>query len=136
MNGGKVPMEPTTWPGMRGNGSQTGMTRIITGTVHQRILKGHHRAVSTNSFGAVPGTLIRQLYDPRTGSGNVRSLGMRLSGFVVPNPLLSRIWELRENLTAYDAVYVALAEVLNITMVTCDANVAAASGHSAHVILV
>ena len=28
-------------------------------------------------------------------------------------PLLSRVWELRENLTAYDAVYVALAEVLD-----------------------
>ena len=52
------------------------------------------------------------------------------------DPLLSRIWELRENFTAYDAVYVALAEVLNISMVTCDARVAAAPGHSAHVVLV
>ena len=52
------------------------------------------------------------------------------------DPLLSRIWELRENFTAYDAVYVALAAVLNISMVTCDARVAAAPGHSAHVVLV
>ena len=35
-------------------------------------------------------------------------------------PLLERIWELRQNLTAYDAVYVALAEVLDSVLVTCD----------------
>jgi len=36
-------------------------------------------------------------------------------------PLLERVWELRENLTAYDAVYVALAEVLDAPLITCDA---------------
>lgn len=36
-------------------------------------------------------------------------------------PLLPRMWELRENLTAYDATYVALAETLGATLVTCDA---------------
>ena len=35
-------------------------------------------------------------------------------------PLLGRVWELRQNLTAYDAVYVALAEVLDSVLVTCD----------------
>ena len=35
-------------------------------------------------------------------------------------PLLGRVWALRENLTAYDAVYVALAEALESTMLTCD----------------
>ncbi len=35
-------------------------------------------------------------------------------------PLLGRIWALRQNLTAYDAVYVALAEVLDGVLVTCD----------------
>lgn len=35
-------------------------------------------------------------------------------------PLLERIWALRSNLTAYDAAYVALAEVLGATMLTCD----------------
>src|SRR5215471_9755566 len=34
--------------------------------------------------------------------------------------LLPRAWELRENITAYDAVYVALAEALDATLVTCD----------------
>ena len=35
--------------------------------------------------------------------------------------LMARVWELRANLTAYDAVYVALAEVLEVPLVTCDA---------------
>jgi len=34
--------------------------------------------------------------------------------------LLSRAWELRENVTAYDAVYLALAEALDAPLVTCD----------------
>lgn len=47
--------------------------------------------------------------------------------------LLPRVWELRNNLTAYDAVYVALAEALEASLVTCDASIAAAPGHHAQV---
>jgi predicted nucleic acid-binding protein len=45
--------------------------------------------------------------------------------------LLPRIWELRHNLTAYDAVYVALAEILPAVLLTCDARLASAPGHNA-----
>lgn len=45
-----------------------------------------------------------------------------------PTPLLPRAWELRENLSAYDAVYVALAEALGATLVTGDARIARAPG--------
>jgi predicted nucleic acid-binding protein len=34
--------------------------------------------------------------------------------------LSERIWELRHNLTAYDAAFVALAEALEVPLVTCD----------------
>ncbi len=50
--------------------------------------------------------------------------------------LLGRVWELRHNLTAYDAVYVALAEVLDARLVTRDRRIAAAAGHHARVELV
>jgi predicted nucleic acid-binding protein len=40
--------------------------------------------------------------------------------------LVERIWDLRENLTAYDAAYVALAEALNAPLVTTDARLARA----------
>lgn len=45
-----------------------------------------------------------------------------------PTPLLPRAWELRDNLRSYDAVYVALAEVLQATLVTTDARIARAPG--------
>lgn len=50
--------------------------------------------------------------------------------------LLPRVWALRHNLTAYDAVYVALAEALDATLLTRDRRLAAASGHRARVELV
>jgi len=42
--------------------------------------------------------------------------------------LIERIWELRHNLTAYDATYIALAETLGAPLVTTDARLARASG--------
>ncbi len=47
--------------------------------------------------------------------------------------LLPRVYDLRDNLTAYDAVYVALAEVLEAPLVTRDARLAQAPGHQAQV---
>jgi predicted nucleic acid-binding protein len=41
--------------------------------------------------------------------------------------LLSRVWELRNGLTAYDAVYVALAEALDAPLLTRDRRLAAAA---------
>lgn len=43
-------------------------------------------------------------------------------------PLLARCWKLRDNLTVYDAAYVALAEVLDATLVTADAGLGRAPG--------
>lgn len=51
-------------------------------------------------------------------------------------PLLARIWELRANVTAYDAAYLALAEALDAPLVTRDARLKSAPGHSARVELV
>ncbi len=43
-------------------------------------------------------------------------------------PLANRVWALRDNLAAYDAVFVALSEALDVPLVTCDARLAAAPG--------
>jgi len=50
--------------------------------------------------------------------------------------LLPRIWQLRNNLTAYDAAYVALAEALDAKLLTRDRRLAAAAGHHAQIELI
>jgi len=47
--------------------------------------------------------------------------------------LLPRIWELRRNVTAYDATYIALAEALDSPLLTCDRRLARAPGHRARI---
>ncbi|MGQ0766322.1 MAG: type II toxin-antitoxin system VapC family toxin [Gemmatimonadota bacterium] len=48
-------------------------------------------------------------------------------------PFLTRVWALRGNLTAYDAAYVALAEVLEATLLTRDRRLGTAAGHLAQI---
>jgi len=48
-------------------------------------------------------------------------------------PFLPRIWQLRHNLSAYDAAYVALAELLGASLITRDSRLAAAPGHRARI---
>ena len=43
-------------------------------------------------------------------------------------PLADRVWAMRDNLTSYDAVFVALSEALAVPLITCDARMATAPG--------
>jgi predicted nucleic acid-binding protein len=47
--------------------------------------------------------------------------------------LLARAWKLRDNVTAYDGMYVALAEALDGVFVTCDRPLASTPGHLARI---
>jgi len=59
-------------------------------------------------------------------------LDLRLTRYP-PYVLLPRIWQLRHNLSAYDAAYVILAEKLRSPLITRDARLASAPGHAAQV---
>lgn len=50
--------------------------------------------------------------------------------------LLDRVWDLRSNLTSYDATYVAIAEALDCALLTADARLAAAPGPRCPITLV
>ena len=50
-------------------------------------------------------------------------------------PYHPRMWELRHNLGAYDAAYIALAEALNCALLTGDVKLKNASGHHAAVVV-
>lgn len=47
--------------------------------------------------------------------------------------LLGRAWKLRDNISAYDAMYVALAEAIDAPIVTCDGPLGKAPGHRARI---
>lgn len=51
-------------------------------------------------------------------------------------PFLSRIWELRHNLTPYDAAYVALAEIMEAPLLTADVRLTRAPGLACEVVLI
>lgn len=46
-------------------------------------------------------------------------------------PFVNRVWSLRRNITAYDAAYVALAESLDVPLLTRDWRLAHSAGHTA-----
>jgi predicted nucleic acid-binding protein len=48
-------------------------------------------------------------------------------------PFLDRIWALKDNFSAYDAAYVALAEILQIPLITADQRLANAPGTTAQI---
>lgn len=50
------------------------------------------------------------------------------------DPVLPRIWQLRDNLTAYDAAYVALAEAMDCPLLTLDERIEGAPGLQVEVI--
>ena len=54
---------------------------------------------------------------------------------VTHRPLLNRVWQLRDSVTAYDAAYIALAERLGVPLLTCDARLGRTHGHDAEVLV-
>jgi len=68
-----------------------------------------------------------------TALDDLRSLDLERHGH---EPLLGRVWALRQNLTAYDAVYVALAEALEATLLTCDGRLARSPAVASRAVLV
>ena len=58
---------------------------------------------------------------------------LRIERWPAANPLRRRAFQLRHNLSAYDAAYVALAEALECPLVTRDTRLARSRGHDAQI---
>ncbi|MDQ3344098.1 MAG: type II toxin-antitoxin system VapC family toxin [Actinomycetota bacterium] len=74
------------------------------------------------------GQLLARSLDERRAELALADLGELPLRRVGHRRLLRRCWELRENLTVYDAAYVAVAELLNLVLVTGDARLSQAPG--------
>ena len=66
--------------------------------------------------------------DPARAAQTLADLDALRLERVPHRPLLSRCWELRQNITVYDAAYVALAEILDATLVTADQHLTSSPG--------
>jgi predicted nucleic acid-binding protein len=95
-------------------------------------LRGEHLAVPELADLEVSSVLRRQV---RAGALDLRRAGLALDDLAAlpaqrapHRPLLARCWELRDNLTVYDAAYVALAEAMQATLLTGDERLARAPG--------
>jgi predicted nucleic acid-binding protein len=93
-------------------------------------LRGEHLAMPELADLEVTSVLRRQL---RAGTIDARRAGLALDDLAAlpaqrapHRPLLARCWELRDNLTVYDAAYVALAEALQAALLTGDQRLAQA----------
>lgn len=76
---------------------------------------------------------LRGLIDGRRGAmalQMMRDFGIKLYPH---SATLPRVWALRHNVSAYDAAYVALAELLDAPLLTCDGRLANSVGHNAAV---
>ena len=84
--------------------------------IDSEVANGLRRRVAAAQLGADAGWTVLDTF---------RRLGMtRYPVFA----LLDRVWELRDNLSAYDASYVALAELLGCSLLTADARLSRAPG--------
>ena len=73
-----------------------------------------------------------QITDQRAVEMLTDYAGLRIVRYPM-QPLQRRVFELRHDLTAYDAMYVALAEALSVHLLTDDPKCAAAPGHQADI---
>jgi predicted nucleic acid-binding protein len=98
-------------------------------------LHGPH-LLDSEVVSAIRGRVLGGRLDAGTG-WQLLNTASRLAIMRYPSyPLLGRIWELRTNLSAYDATYVALAETLSCQLLTADLRIASVRGLQCPLMLV
>jgi predicted nucleic acid-binding protein len=65
------------------------------------------------------------VFEASAAQGDLMQLALELYSF---DPFADRVWELRHNVTCYDAWYVAIAESLTLPLATLDARLRRAKG--------
>lgn len=106
--------------------------------IERRIYSRNETLHAPHLFDVEVAQVLRRMAREKTISAERADLAMQdlqnLRIFRYPHSIFpSRIWQLRQNLTAYDAAYVALAEQLDVPLITRDARLAAAATSAARI---
>jgi predicted nucleic acid-binding protein len=98
----------------------------------QAALDGRHWAAPEHlrieTFSVIRGRTLGGKLSPEAGARAVRRLERVFVTSLSCGPMLDRMWQLKDNLTGYDAAYVVAAELLGVPLVTGDRRLAAAPG--------
>jgi predicted nucleic acid-binding protein len=103
--------------------------------LRERVLadgSAHTPTSSTSRFGSALGLLAAdgELSPDRAADALVDAGDLPIVRYP-HRTLIERAWELRAHLTIHDGVYIALAELLDAPLLTCDTRLARACGHGA-----
>lgn len=83
----------------------------------------------------VRGLVIRGLLDPSAATRSLYAAERLVVERFPHPPLRARAWQLRDNVSFYDGLYVAVAEIVGLSLVTADAKLAVAPGPRCRMIL-
>ncbi len=84
--------------------------------------------VVVETFSAIRGQLLQRKITEVRARDAVDALSDSAIELLPTTPLLPRMWELRENVSAYDAAYVAAAELHDCALLTADGRLSRADG--------
>ncbi|WHM38507.1 type II toxin-antitoxin system VapC family toxin [Streptomyces sp. BPTC-684] len=107
------------------------LTEALTGdgtagkAARARLMRDTHWAapehLAVETFHAVRGRLLGQKITPERADAAVAALARVALETVAVQPLVRRMWELRQNVSGYDAAYIAAAEAFGCPLITGDA---------------
>lgn len=89
--------------------------------------------LDAEALSALRGMALRGEISEAEGHRHLEHIGMTPVTRVSHRVLIRRAWAIRHSVSAYDALYVALAEELDVPLITCDKKLAGANGHTARI---